>query len=44
MYPVTDSIIGMKSTYNNNAGAIFDGLDLYICGIVGFVITGLLIW
>ena len=44
MFPVTDSIIGMKSTYNNNAGAIFTGLELYICGIVGFVITGLLIW
>ena len=44
MYPVTDSIIGMKNTYNNNAGAIFSGLDLYICGVVGFVITGLLIW
>ena len=44
MYPVTDTIIGLKSTYNNNAGAIFSGLDLYICGVVGFVITGLLIW
>ena len=44
MYPVTESIIGMKSTYNNNAGAIFSGLDLYICGVVGFAITGLLIW
>ena len=44
MYPITDSIIGLKSTYNNNAGAIFTGLDLYVCGVVGFVITGLLIW
>tara|TARA_B100000963_G_scaffold292035_1_gene262233 strand:+ start:10613 stop:12718 length:2106 start_codon:yes stop_codon:yes gene_type:complete len=44
MYPVTNSIIGLNSTYNNNAGAIFTGLDLYICGVVGFVITGLLIW
>ena len=44
MYPVTDSIVGLKSTYNNNAGAIFSGLDLYICGVVGFIITGLLIW
>ena len=44
MYPITDSIIGLKSTYNNNAGAIFSGLDLYICGVVGFIITGLLIW
>ncbi len=44
MYPITESIIGLKTTYNNNAGAIFSGLDLYTCGIVGFVITGLLIW
>ena len=44
MYPITDSIIGISSTYNNNAGAIFNGLDLYICGLVGFAITGLLIW
>ena len=44
MYPITESIIGLKSNYNNNAGAIFTGLDLYICGVVGFIITGLLIW
>ncbi len=44
MYPVTDSIIGLQNTYSNNAGAMFSGLDLYICGVVGFVITGLLIW
>ena len=44
MYPVTDSIVGMKTEYNNNAGAIFTGIDLFICGVVGFVITGLLIW
>ncbi len=44
MYPVTNSIIGLTTNYNNNAGAIFTGLDLYKCGVVGFVITGLLIW
>ena len=44
MYPITDAIVGLKSTYNNNAGAIFSGLDLYVCGVVGFIITGLLIW
>ena len=44
MYPVTDSIIGINQTYSNNAGANFSGLDLYICGMVGFLITGLLIW
>ena len=44
MYPVTDTIIGIEKNYDNSAGAIFTGLDLYICGVVGFVITGLLIW
>ena len=44
MYPVTDNIIGMNTSYSNNAGAVFSGLDLYVCGVVGFAITGLLIW
>ena len=44
MYPITDSIIGLNKSYENNAGALFSGLDLYICGVVGFIITGLLIW
>ncbi len=44
MYPVTDTLIGLSKEYTNNAGANFSGLDLYICGVVGFVITGLLIW
>ena len=44
MYPVTDSIVGLSQKYNNNAGASFSGFDLYICGVVGFAITGLLIW
>ena len=44
MYPVTDSIIGINTSYNNNAGSSFSGFDLYVCGVVGFVITGLLIW
>ena len=45
LYPVTDSIIGLDTVYtpvNNLSG--FSGLDLYICGVVGLVITGLLIW
>ncbi len=44
MYPVTEKIIGMNNMYENNAGAIFNGFDIYVCGVVGFVITGLLIW
>ena len=44
MYPVTDSLVGLSNEYRNSSGAVFSGLDLYVCGIVGFVITGLLIW
>tara|TARA_B100001059_G_scaffold198491_1_gene204364 strand:- start:1226 stop:3328 length:2103 start_codon:yes stop_codon:yes gene_type:complete len=43
LYPVTNSIVGLTDTYNNN-GITFNGMDLYICGVVGFIITGLLIW
>jgi len=44
MYPVTDKLIGLTNNYTNNAGSNFTGFDLYICGLVGFIITGLLIW
>ena len=43
LYPITDKVIGLSSTYsisNNN----FSGLDLYICGVIGLIITGLIIW
>ena len=43
LYPVTNSIVGLEETYTNS-GKKFNGMDLYICGIVGFAITGLLIW
>ena len=43
LYPVTDSIVGLNESYSNS-GKTFNGMNLYICGVVGFVITGLLIW
>ena len=43
LYPVTSSIVGLSESYTNS-GETFNGMDLYICGVVGFVITGLLIW
>ena len=43
LYPVTDSVVGLDRSYSNN-DKNFNGMDLYICGVVGFVITGLLIW
>jgi K(+)-stimulated pyrophosphate-energized sodium pump len=40
MYPVTDSVIG----FGGIDGADFTGMSLYICAILGLIITGLLIW
>ncbi len=44
LYPITDGIVGLDKVYSDNKGTSFSGLNLYICGVVGFVITGLLIW
>jgi len=43
LYPVTDSILGLETNFTSS-GKSFTGLDLYICGIAGLIITGLLIW
>ncbi len=43
LYPVTDSIIGMNNIYNSS-NAQFSGFGLYLCGVVGLIITGLIIW
>jgi K(+)-stimulated pyrophosphate-energized sodium pump len=43
LYPVTDHVIGFSTEYNVD-GKNFNGMSLYFCGIIGLVITGLLIW
>ena len=43
LYPVTNSILGLDTIFESS-NKIFTGLDLYICGVAGLVITGLLIW
>jgi len=43
LYPVTDSILGLETVFSVSSKS-FTGLDLYICGVAGLVITGLLIW
>jgi len=43
MYPVTNYVIGFNSEFSV-AESSFTGQDLYICAIIGLVITGLLIW
>ncbi len=43
LYPVTDAVLGLETVFNVT-NKNFTGLDLYICGAAGLVITGLLIW
>ena len=43
LYPVTDYVLGLENTYTLNSKS-FSGMSLYYCGIIGLVITGLLIW
>jgi len=43
LYPVTDSVLGLETIFNVSSKS-FTGLDLYICGVAGLFITGLLIW
>jgi len=43
LYPVTDKIIGMNNIFSST-NANFSGFDLYLCGIIGLIITGLIIW
>ncbi|MBO6634675.1 sodium-translocating pyrophosphatase [Parvibaculum sp.] len=43
LYFVTDWMIGLDTTYT--VGTLtFDGMDLYVCGVAGLVVTGLIIW
>ena len=43
LYPVTDYVIGLTKVYSLK-GLDFTGMSLYLCGVIGLVITGLLIW
>ena len=42
LWPVTDYVLGMGTVFSTR-GASFTGMDLYWCGIVGLVVTALLI-
>ena len=43
LYPITKSSIGLNNFYSYS-DIKFTGFDLYLCAIVGLVITGLIIW
>ena len=43
LYPITDYVIGLDSEFYIE-DKIFSGMGLYVCGIVGLIITGLIIY
>jgi len=43
LYFVTDLVVGFATSLTIS-GKSFNGLDLYICGVTGLAITGLIIW
>src|SRR2546430_7446279 len=44
LLPLTYWIIGLNNQYAILGGARFNGWNLYVCGITGLVVTGLLVW
>jgi len=43
LYPITDYVLGLDNIYTISNKS-FTGMSLYMCGVIGLVITGLLIW
>jgi K(+)-stimulated pyrophosphate-energized sodium pump len=43
LYFVTDAVIGLD-TQRVIEGQVFNGMSLYLCGVLGLGITGLIIW
>ena len=41
---VTALLLGFGTEYTTSRGATFTGLDLFLCGFAGLVVTGLIIW
>jgi K(+)-stimulated pyrophosphate-energized sodium pump len=44
LWPVTDHIVGMAQSYSVLGGPTFTGHDLFVCGVIGLVVTGLIVW
>jgi len=44
LWPLTDWIVGLDRTLTTSTGLSYTGRDLFFCGVVGLVVTGLIIW
>ena len=43
LWPLTEFVLGMSSVFTVGARS-FTGSDLFVCGVVGLVVTGLIVW
>ncbi len=43
LYPLTNATLGLNENYSYS-NINFSGFDLYICAVIGLIITGLIIW
>ena len=43
LWPLTDYLIGMSTPYTVGART-FTGSDLFVCGVIGLLVTGLIVW
>ncbi len=43
LYPLTNATLGLTNVYSYS-NTSFTGFDLYICAVIGLIITGLIIW
>ena len=43
LYPLTNATLGLNENYSYS-DINFTGFDLYICAVIGLIITGLIIW
>ena len=41
---VTDMVLGSGTEFTTSTGLMFSGRSLFYCGLIGLVITGLLVW
>ena len=44
LWPITAWLVGMNTEYAILGGARFTGMSLYFCGVIGLVVTGLIVW
>ncbi len=43
LYPITSYLIGMDTVLTTSRGLSFTGMDLFLCGLAGLVVTALII-